>query len=239
MLRHEGAARAILPLFFVEQDLTVSLHERLRAWLKPLRPWLTYQVLMAGCVVGDMRIGLAERSDLPLVLPLLDEAVTHYARHEGVSILLCKDFPPEYRPDMAKLVADGRYLRLASLPCVSLKLDFTTFDEYVQTRLGKATRKSLRRKFREVEALPEPITLEVKSSVSDTEAGELHALYERVALRGDVQFEVFTKEYFRKLGERMPDQARFFYLALRRANRGVQLLRGPRRHDLRQRHRTG
>ena len=42
------------------------------------------------------------------------------------------------------------------------------------------------------------------------EAGELHALYERVALRGDVQFEVFTKEYFVKLAERMPDQARYF-----------------------------
>ena len=58
--------------------------------------------------------------------------------------------------------------------------------------------------------LAEPITLEVKSSVSEAEAGTLHALYERVARRGDVHFEVFDKEYFLKLGERMPDQTRYF-----------------------------
>ena len=31
-----------------------------------------------------------------------------------------------------------------------------------------------------------------------------------MALRGDVHFEVFTKEYFLKLGERMPEQTRYF-----------------------------
>ena len=76
--------------------------------------------------------------------------------------------------------------------------------------MGKATRKSLRRKFREVDGLREPITLEVKTSLTEDEAVTLHALYERVALSGDVHFEVFSREYFLKLGERMPDQTRYF-----------------------------
>ena len=203
--------RAILPLFFVEQDLTVSLAPRLRALLRPLRRKLTLRLLMAGCIVGDAQIGLADPDDDPAaVFAELDDALELYARRERASIRLFKDVPESYRPALAPLVAQGRYTRLPSLPGVSLPLDFANFDDYLQNRLGKSTRKSLRRKFREIDVLAEPITLEVKNSVTPAEAVALHALYERVALRGDVHFEVFTADYFLKLGERMPETTRYF-----------------------------
>lgn len=206
-----SAMRAILPLFFVEQDLTVSLSPRLRAWLSPWRQRLTLRLLMAGCIVGDGSVGMAESAvGRAGTLTELDEALEQYARHERVSIRLFKDLPESYRPDMAPLVARGRYTRLPSLPGVSLPLNFPTYDDYLQNRLGKSTRKSLRRKFREVDALAEPVQLEVKQSITPDEARALHALYERVALRGEVHFEVFTAGYFLRLGERMPETTRFF-----------------------------
>ena len=209
--RDAAAVRAILPLFFVQQDLTVSLAPRLRALLRPLRSRLTLRLLMAGCIVGEAQVGIASAADDPAaVFALLDEALELYAKREGASIRLFKDFPESYRPALAPLVARGRYTRLPSLPGVSLPLDFANFDDYLQHRLGKSTRKSLRRKFREIDALAEPITLEVKESVTPAEAVALHALYERVALRGDVHFEVFTADYFLKLGERMRETTRYF-----------------------------
>ena len=214
VLRGNGPARpvrAVLPLFFVVQDLTVSLSARVRRWLRPLRRALTLRLLMAGCIVGDGHIGVMDPADdLAAVCAELDEAVDLFARREGVSLVLFKDFPEAYRPAMAPLTARGRFTRLPSLPAVGLRLDFATFDEYLQTRPGKATRKSLRRKFREVDALADPITLEVKNSVTPAEAVALHALYERVARRGDVHFEVFTAQYFLTLGRRMPEQTRYF-----------------------------
>ncbi len=210
----EGASapvRAILPLFFVEQDLTVSLSARVRSLLRPLQRWLKLRMIMAGCIVGDAQIGMPDPSDDPAaVCAELDEALNLFARRERVSLVLFKDMPEAYRAAMAPLTARGRYTRLPSLPAVSLPLDFGTFDEYLQTRPGKATRKSLRRKFREVDTLAQPITLEVKTEVTPAEAVALHALYEHVARRGDVHFEVFTAEYFLKLGQRMPDQTRYF-----------------------------
>ena len=124
--------------------------------------------------------------------------------------MLLKDFPLAHREGLRTLTARGGYTRLPSLPGVRLPLDFASFDDYVQSRLGKATRKSLRRKFREVDALPDPVTLEVKTSVTEAEAAAVHALYERVALRGNMHFEVFTREYFYSLGQRMPEQTRYF-----------------------------
>ena len=206
-----ASVRAILPLFFVAQDLTVSLAPRLRVLLRPMREKLTLRLLMAGCIVGDAQIGIADPEDDPAaVFGELDHALELYARRERVGIRLFKDVPASYRPALAPLVAQGRYTRLASLPGVSLPLDFVNFDDYLQNRLGKSTRKSLRRKFREIDALAEPITLEVKHSINPAEADALHALYERVALRGDVHFEVFTAEYFLKLGERMSEATRYF-----------------------------
>ena len=212
VLRGEDAGlRAILPLFFVKQDLTVSLSARVRGWLRPLRRALTLRLLMAGCIAGDSQIGVVDPcDDLGAVCAELDGALTLFARHEGVSLVLFKDLPEAYRPAMAALTARGRYTRLASLPAVALPLDFSSFEDYLSTRPGKATRKSLRRKFREVDALAEPITVEVKNEVTPSEAKALHALYERVEQRGDVHFEVFTAEYFFTLGQRMPEQTRYF-----------------------------
>lgn len=207
-----GDLRAVQPLFFVEQDLTVSLPAWARRTLRPLGRWLRMRLMMVGCIVGEAQTGLCgpSRTLTGPVAVALAEALERYAARERVSIVLFKDFPAASREGMRALTADGRYTRLPSLPGVRMALDFASFEEYLQTRLGKATRKSLRRKFRETDALPEPVTLEVKTSVTEAEAAALHALYERVALRGDVHFEVFDREYFLRLGRRMPDQARYF-----------------------------
>jgi hypothetical protein len=204
-----GGVAAIQPFFFADQDLTVSLPGWLRGLLRPWRRWLKPRILMVGCIVGEAQIGASETANLPAVCAAVDDAIGQYARYERVGLILWKDFPTRYRAAMRGLVRAGRYTRLASLPAVGLRLDFASFEEYIETRLGKATRKNLRRKFRDVERA-RPIALEVKSTITADEAGTIHALYERVARRGDVHFEVFSPEYFLRLGERMPEHARYF-----------------------------
>jgi hypothetical protein len=206
---HASGLTAIQPFFFVDQDLTVSLPAPLRALLRPLRPWLRPRILMVGCIVGEAQTGVRDGAGLPAVCAALDDAFDQFAHYVRVGLVLWKDLPTGYRSAMGRLVRRGRYTRLAGLPAVGLQLDFDSFDEYLEDRLGKATRKNLRRKFREVERAA-PITLEVKFAVSEQEATTVHALYEQVARRGDVHFEVFTREYFLRLSERMPDQARYF-----------------------------
>jgi hypothetical protein len=206
---HAGGITAIQPFFFVEQDLTVSLPAPIRALLRPLRRWLQPRILMVGCIVGEAQTGVRDGAGLPAVCAALDNAFEQFARYVRVGLVLWKDLPARYRPAMDRLVRRGRYTRLTGLPAVGLKLDFDSFDAYLETRLGKATRKNLRRKFRDV-GRAKPINLEVKSAITEQEATTVHALYEQVAQRGDVHFEVFTRDYFLRLSERMPDQARYF-----------------------------
>lgn len=207
-----GTVCAIQPFFLVEQDLTAGLGPRVRAALGPIRRWLKMRLLMVGCIVGGGRIGVRAPVRVEEICGALDDALRQYAAHQRISIVLFKDFPAEHRADLAGLVEAGGYARLPSLPAVGLKLDFATFDEYLQNRLGKSTRKSLRRKFKDFEltTAAAPVTLEVKERITEEEASAVHALYERIALRGDVQFEVFSKEYFQRLAERMSERTRFF-----------------------------
>ena len=76
----DGQARAVQPLFFVEQDLTVSLGASVRAVLRPLRRWLKLRLMMVGCIVGDGQIGVPELAEVPAVVPALDEALERFAR---------------------------------------------------------------------------------------------------------------------------------------------------------------
>ena len=212
-----GEPWAIQPLFFVRQDLTVSLPVPLRraaGWLRR-RCWTgfaTTRMLMAGCVVGEWQCGAGDQPDWDRLTPALDAALEVAARRARVSLILWKDVPSEFRAALAPLRRKGGYARFPSPPGVRLRLDCASFEEFLATRLGKSTRKSLRRKFRDVEerTAGEPVTMEVRNELTEAEATELHGLYETVARRGEVQFEVFPKEYFLRLSRRMPGMAHSF-----------------------------
>src|SRR5207248_512822 len=81
------------------------------------------------------------------------------------------------------------------------------FAKFFRT-LSKATRKDLRRKFRKAERAPR-IEMEVVSDIAPL-VDEIHPLYLAVHERSLLKFETLTKDYFRTIGQRMPDRARFF-----------------------------
>ena len=122
-------------------------------------------------------------------------------------MVLLKEFPADQRPLLDELPSLG-YSRVASMPNVTLDLDFKNFDEHMQRSLGSATRKDLRRKFRDAQRLA-PVTLEVTNDISDR-VDELYPLYLQVFERATLRFERLTPAYFSGLGRMMPDRARFF-----------------------------
>ncbi len=88
-----------------------------------------------------------------------------------------------------------------------LSLRYKDWDEYFGT-LSKATRKDLRRKFRKAERAPN-IEMEVVTDVTPF-IDEIYPLYLAVHERSALKFETLTKEYFRAIGQQMPERARFF-----------------------------
>jgi predicted N-acyltransferase len=138
--------------------------------------------------------------DKSILLAMLIERLTAFARAERIGLLAVKDARD----------ADGAlwdralsgFARMAGLPSATLTLPFTTFDGYLGS-LSAATRKDMRRKLRGEGA----IRIEQRTSVDDV-MDRLMALYDSTLARSDLHFERLSAAYFANVLARMPDRAR-------------------------------
>ena len=204
-----GTARAVQPIFFVQQNLVEGI-PALRAPVAAVRHvfprFLTMRVLMVGNAAGEGHLSFCAPGDEEWVANALYQALDAYGRQAKASLVVFKDFPASYRDLFWKFTAND-YTRVPSMPMTELPLDYSGFDHYVST-LGASTRKDLRRKFRRI-AAAEPISVEVVSDLTP-HVDEVYPLYLQVHARSPLQFERLTKEYLSELGRRMPERARFF-----------------------------
>lgn len=205
-----GNARAIQPVFFVRQNLVEGVPGKISVIVDRVRKvfprFLTMRVLMVGCAAGTGDLAACDEGDQTWVANALQSGLSTYARQNKASLVVLKDFPASYRPALGTFPLNG-YARIPSMPMTRLSLPYKNWDEYFRT-LSKATRKDLRRKFRKAERAPK-IEMDVVSDIAPL-IDEIHPLYLAVHERSPLQFETLTKDYFRAIGQRMPDRARFF-----------------------------
>ena len=205
-----GRVRAVQPVFFVRQNLVEGVPGKIRSIVdlvrKILPRFLTMRVLMVGCAAGVGDLGMADEKDEAWLATALRASLGAYARRNRASLIVWKDFPAKYRLALESLSSNG-YARIPSMPMTRLALPYRDWDEYFCT-LSKATRKDLRRKFRKAERASK-IEMEV---VNDTTPyiDEIYPLYLQVHERSLLKFETLTKDFFRAIGQRMPERARFF-----------------------------
>jgi predicted N-acyltransferase len=161
------------------------------------------KLLMVGCAAGEGQMA----STAPWALTILHEALPAVARRFGASVIVLKDCPADYRAALARHFPD--YRRVPGMPAATLDLTgYSSFEDYLQRRVGKVYRKNLRRKFRKLDSAA-PIIMEVLTDARDW-VPELFSLYWQTFERSEFQFEVLNREFFERLGGDMPDKTRFF-----------------------------
>ena len=205
-----GNVRAIQPVFFVRQNLVEGVPGKIRSVVDLVRKrfprFLTMRVLMVGCAAGAGDLGTCDEKDEAWVAAALLASLRNYARQNKASLIVLKDFTAKYRAAL-ETFRSNVYARIPSMPMTRLALHYQTWDEYFCT-LSKATRKDLRRKFRKAERAPK-IDMEIVSDLT-LYVDEAYPLYLEVHERSPLKFETLTKDYFRAIGQRMPERAHFF-----------------------------
>jgi predicted N-acyltransferase len=204
-----GKVRAVQPVFFVRQNLVEGVPGRIRLVIDRIRKvvprFLTMRVLMVGCGAGTGDLGCDE-NERAWVAHALQSALRVYAKENKASLVVFKDFPAKYRLALETLCSNG-YARIPSMPMTRLSLSYANWDEYFAT-LSKATRKDLRRKFRKAERAAK-LEIEVVNDIGRY-IDEIYPLYLAVHERSPLKFETLTKDYFRAIAQRSPEQVRFF-----------------------------
>jgi predicted N-acyltransferase len=206
----DGNVRAVQPLFLVRQNLVEGLRGKMRAVIELVRKkfprFLTMRILMVGCAAGEGHLGASSVEDKARLSRALHGTLQTIARRHRASLIVLKDFPSRYRDALQTFSGNG-YTRIPSMPLTRLELNYANFDEYFAT-LGKATRKNLRRKFRDAERAGK-IDLEIVTDITP-HVDEIYPLYRQVHERSALKFETLTKDYFCRLSREMPDRAKFF-----------------------------
>ena len=205
-----GEVRAVQPVFFVRQNLVEGVPGEIRSIVDLVRKifprFLTMRVLMVGCAAGAGDLGVCDEKDEAWAANALQASLRKYARQNGASLIVLKDFPAKYRSVLETFSSKG-YARIPSMPMTRLPLHYKDWDEYFRT-LSKATRKDLRRKFRKAERAPK-IDMQIVNDIAPY-IDEAYPLYLAVHERSPLKFEMLTKNYFRAVGQRMAERARFF-----------------------------
>ncbi len=203
---------ALQPLLIVDQDLVTIANRWITATVAVVRKiwsrFLKTRILLAGCLVGDHEPGVIAPANPKRVSELLAEALLRYARQEKISLVSLKDFPATLRDQLSPF-EQANYIRLGGFPPLVREFDFASFEEYMETKLSRPTRKNIRRKLRRSDDLSSPIIMEVLTDCSDV-IDEIYPMYLDVARRAPVDFEIFSREYFLEAGRRMPNRFRYF-----------------------------
>lgn len=165
------------------------------------------KTLICGFLAAEGRIGFkgTGREREPVVLAI-SGALDDLAKETRAAIIAFKDFSSDFTGFLDILVRKG-YGKMESFPSVELKIDFSNFEDYL-AGLSHATRKQLRRKFRESETAGK-INLKVVESVPD-KIKDIYNLYFQTFSKSEVQFEKLNEKFFINISRNMGDQVKYF-----------------------------
>jgi len=205
-----GGVCAVQPFFLLDQDLLAGMAPSLRrlvdAARHPFPHFMRARTLMVGCVAGEGHLDGAAASSVA-VAEMLARTMQHHARALGARLIVLKEFPARYRSTLDCFVDHG-FSRIPSMPMTKVRIDYASFEDYMNRALNSATRKKLRKKFQATEGAA-PIEMTVVCDVTPVIA-QVYPLYLEVYRRSKLHFEKLTADYFCELGRRMPDKVRFF-----------------------------
>jgi uncharacterized protein len=206
LVEEDGRLLAAAPAFLTEYALETTVDGVARTVLRAIgrvAPGLT--TLRLACLgspcTETAQLGLSPDADPAVLLGVLMKAFEDAARRERRSLMAVKDAPAPDAALWAKALGPADYQPMTGLPLASLDIDFPDQETYL-ARLSPATRKDMRRKLRDAQA----VRVEIRRDLKGLEA-EVMALYAETRARGDLQFETLTADYFTGVLDRMGERA--------------------------------
>ena len=207
LLEEGGVPLAAAPAFLTEYPLETTLAGPARRVADGLRRVAPEALMLRLACIGSPCTETAMlgfdpdvASDMrPRLLGRMLAGFEHMAAHERCGLLGIKDVSEA--DDALWDLAAPRYRAIASLPCASLDIDFSSLDGYL-ARLSPGARKDMRRKLRTLDQ----VRVELRSDIGDV-LGRVMALYRETRARAEMALEDLTPAYFQGVLARMPDRA--------------------------------
>lgn len=205
----EGAPVAATSCFVMDFQVDMTVKGWLKKFLgliKKIFPrMLNFRTLVCGLPMGQGRIGV--RGSPELAIEKISATLEKIAKEEKTTLIIYKDFVGSYQDKLSSLLKNG-YIKIESLPSTDMKIDFSSFEEYLK-RLSPSSRENLKRNFKKVDNRVK-IDLEVKNSLENNEVAGIYDLYLQTYNKQDMGLEKLPADFFVNISRCMPEETRFF-----------------------------
>jgi predicted N-acyltransferase len=203
---------SIAPLFSADFNLDIAVGGRLSEFIKSIRKvfprFLIIKTLFCGSPFGEHGILGIKPSfkDNSGIIPLLLKGIGDCAIRVNAPLVIFKDFLEQDALFLDALIKKG-YSKVESFPGVVLKLNFTSFENYLEN-LASSDRKYLKRKLKQAYGRGK-IEVKVVQDVA-SEINQIFKFYENTYSKGATKFEHLTKRFFLQITQDLRLPARFF-----------------------------
>ncbi len=215
-----GRPVGIAPTFLMDVPIDLVAPPMVATVLRGLGrfvPRFRYQrTLFVGSPCSDEgTLGLVQGAPVAAVVDALQTDVERRARTARAPMIVWKDFPDEYRPELEALARRRGLFAVVSFPGTRVGLSGKSFEDYVMS-LKIAKRHRLRRNLkRGKEACP--LVASIVTAPDESVRREIFALFWKTYEHGKTKFERLTPEFFTAISAE-PTSA---YVLLRNATSGT------------------
>jgi predicted N-acyltransferase len=211
VLRQGQEIVLIAPLFVTDFNLDIGVEGWLKSAIEGVRKvfprFLVLKTLFCGSVFGEHgAVGIKNDVDKELVMHEFNRALGEFCKDKEIPFVIFKDFLSEDTPLLDGLLKKG-FFKVNSFPSVVTDINFSSFDEYLDT-LSYATRKNIRRRMKKAYASTD-ITIKITDNVDDM-IEDVFRLYEDTYRSGSTKFERLSREFFTKVARNMRPKVKFF-----------------------------
>jgi len=199
----------IAPCFLMNYHLDTSVEgplKNLTTKIKRIFPFMfNLKVLFCGSILCEGKIGIADFFKAPIIKTIL-KRMENIAQAEGANVLIFKDFLADHAKILDPLLKEGFY-KLNSYPSVKMGVDFTSFDEYVNT-LSHSSKDGLKRKLKKADKHAR-IELETPDNV-DGLLDDMYGLYVQTFSKSNIQFRKMPKDFYKEIYRNAKDNVKYF-----------------------------
>jgi predicted N-acyltransferase len=205
----ESSLVGAVPCFFMDYPLDTTIQGPFKNFATVLRSIFpaifSLKAVVCGSPTCEGRIGIIGE-DKVKVLDTIVAGLQQIAKAKKASIIAFKDFNEDYTEILDHLLKKGFY-KINGYPSVEIDMRFKSINEYLKS-LSRVSRKSLKKKFKKVDALAQ-INLEISNDLGDS-LDAAHQLYLQTFAKSAIHFEEYTKDFLKNISQNMPDEVKFF-----------------------------
>ena len=199
----------IAPCFLMNYRLDTSIDGPLKNFTNKIKKafpsMFDLRGLFCGSILCEGKIGIMDSLREPFVKTIL-QCMENIAKEESASMLVFKDFFANYAKILDPLLKEGFY-KLNSYPSVKMNLNFTSFDEYMNT-LSHSSKDGLKRKLKKAERKGN-IELEMPDNI-DGLLDVFYGLYSQTFSKSNIQFQKVPKDFFTEVYRNLKSRVKYF-----------------------------